>query len=441
MSLARYDDYKKSEIDLLVEIPKGWKVSRLKALGEIRYGLGQPPKQMENGLPIIRATNVSCGKITTKDMLFVDPNDLPYDRNPILKTNEIIVVRSGAYTGDSAIIPEEYAGSVTGYDMVFTPKYIYPKFIAFSILSNYIFKDQLVISSLRAAQPHLNKEELGNTLVSIPPLTEQTVIATYLKSKISVIDRKVALLKQKITHYQHLRKSLINETVCRGLDKNVKLKDCGIEWIGRIPEHWAVKRLKDVIVKNDGGVWGDFSDEGTVVLRSTEIELDGGWKLDNPAKLLLSEREIKSSKLIAGDLLITKSSGSELHIGKTALVNKKIERLICCYSNFMQRIRPGNKANPKFLLYLLNSTISRHQFILLSKSTTGLGNLSAELLNHLTLFCPPLAEQKQIGHYLDEKSHKIDNIVTNIKAQIATLKELRKTLINEVVTGKIKVSG
>ena len=102
-----YKNYKSSGLNWLKEIPEGWSVTRLKNIGKVRYGLGQPPREKVGGIPIIRATNVSRGKISRKKLIKVDPDDIPYDRNPILKKGEIIVVRSGAYTGDSALIPKE----------------------------------------------------------------------------------------------------------------------------------------------------------------------------------------------------------------------------------------------------------------------------------------------------------------------------------------------
>ena len=425
MSLAKYDKYKDSGIEMLGEIPDHWTVNRLKALGDIRYGLGQPPNQLENGLPIIRATNVSRGKITTKDMLFVDPNDLPYDRKPILKTDEIIVVRSGAYTGDSAIIPKEYSGSVTGYDMVFTPKYINPMFVAFTILSNYVFQDQLVISSLRAAQPHLNKEELGNTMVSLPPLPEQTAIATYLDQKTSAIDRKVVLLEQKIAHYQQLRKSLINETVCRGLDKNVNLKESGIEWIGRIPVHWEVKRFKS-FAQTIKGKNLDFSD---VYFEKSLPNLSLEY-LRNDEVVFQTFCYSPSKSLIVNEddyIIVWDGAGvGEILNGKKGYLSSTIAKIVV------------NKKmmTPKYFFHLRDKIEYTIKQI---PAGMGIPHLNPFVLNNFPSPHPPLNEQIAIAQYLDEKTQKIDSIVANVKGQIATLKELRKTLINDVVTGKIRV--
>ena len=136
-------------------------------------------------------------------------------------------------------------------------------------------------------------------------------------------------------------------------------KDSGVEWLGDVPEEWTVKRLKTVLSRNDGGVWGeDFDDNGIIVLRSTEQTIDGEWCIEEPARRLLSHSEYAASRLRCGDLVVTKSSGSALHIGKTTLVTQEIEELNCCYSNFMQRLRVKSQNLPRFLYYIINGPIA-----------------------------------------------------------------------------------
>lgn len=205
---------KDSGIEWLGEIPEHWEVKRLKYVGKIKYGLGQPPKHKLDGLPIIRATNVFRGRIDEKDLIFVDPDDIPYERDPILRTNDIIVVRSGAYTADSAIIPSKFDGAVTGYDMVFScNKDHNPKFISFGLLSDYILKRQLIMHSLRAAQPHLNREELGETLIAVPPYNIQQSIVHHIESECSEIDFKKARTEELIELLTEYRTALISEAV------------------------------------------------------------------------------------------------------------------------------------------------------------------------------------------------------------------------------------
>jgi len=209
---------KDSGIDWLGEIPEHWVCNKLKSLGLIRYGLGQPPKSMENGLPLIRATNIQRGKIVINDMLYVNPDELPMGKNPILKKGEIIIVRSGAYTGDSAIITPEYEGAVAGYDMVFTPVNSYPAFISFCFLSNYVLSNQLIPASSRAAQPHLNAEELGSTIIACPPYEEQVILSTYLKNKQEKFEATIIKIRKEIELISEYKTSLINEAVTGKID-------------------------------------------------------------------------------------------------------------------------------------------------------------------------------------------------------------------------------
>jgi len=195
-------------------IPDRWKLYRLKDIAEIRYGLGQPPEERKDGIPMIRATNVDAGRITDQDLLFVDQNDLPLNRNPYLKQDEIIVVRSGAYTGDSAIVPSKYVGAVAGYDMVVTVTHAEPKFIAYGLLCGYILEGQMLLLTLRAAQPHLNAEELGSIIFALPPSrTEQESIVKLLDTKLAEISLIETTIGRQISTLTAYRKSLIHECV------------------------------------------------------------------------------------------------------------------------------------------------------------------------------------------------------------------------------------
>jgi type I restriction enzyme, S subunit len=195
-------------------VPESWQLRRLKSLGRIRYGLGQPPKELVGGLPIIRATNVYRGRIDTNKLVFVDPDDIPYERDPVLKEGDIIVVRSGAYTADSAIIPKEFEGAIAGYDMVMRCyDGVSARFVSYALLSSYVLDDQLKLLSLRAAQPHLNKEELGGSRIVIPPYDEQERIADQLDRLFELVNSTVEKIKEQIEILKNYRKSLIHECV------------------------------------------------------------------------------------------------------------------------------------------------------------------------------------------------------------------------------------
>ncbi|MDD1421691.1 restriction endonuclease subunit S [Dolichospermum sp. ST_sed1] len=209
---------KDSGIEWLGDIPKHWKSIRIKFIGDIKYGLGEPPEQMDDGLPIIRATDIYRGIIDGSKVQRVNPDKVPWSRNPELKVGDILVVRSGAYTGDSAIVSDEWAGAIAGYDMVLTPTKSYSKYIALNLLSKHILEGQIYLAKSRAAQPHLNAEELGNTIICLPPIKEQKQIAEYLDQKTAQIDQQKAKIKEAIELLKEYRTSLITNAVTGKID-------------------------------------------------------------------------------------------------------------------------------------------------------------------------------------------------------------------------------
>ncbi|MGK7959386.1 restriction endonuclease subunit S [Crocosphaera sp.] len=411
LTIQRYEEYKDSGIEWLGKIPEHWEIQRIKEVGKIQYGLSQPPRYLEKGLPLVRATNIERGKLVEKGLVFVSPDDVPWERNPALKENDILVVRSGAYTADSAIIPRKYHGSIAGFDMILRPTRVNPKYLSYTLLSNYLFKDQLILSSFRAAQPHLNKEELGTALIALPSVSEQKTIAHYLDTKTTQIDRKIDLLTQKAQRYEELKRSLINETVTRGLNKSVPMKDSGIEWIGEIPEHWEIRRLKD-LAEIKGG-----RDSKDVELEEGQYPIYGsGGIFGKASKYLYAKPSVLLGRkgTIDKPLFVTKPFWSVETMFYTE-IKKNVEPKFFYYQCL----------TIKFGLYLYGSAVP---------------SMSSSVLSRTLFSTPNRDEQEEIVTYLDTKTAQIDQIIQTINTQIEKLKELRKTLINDVVTGKIKVT-
>lgn len=215
------------------------------------------------------------------------------------------------------------------------------------------------------------------------------------------------------------------------------MKQSNIKWIGAIPKKWSVKRLKYCLCTKDGGIWGENPTDETInaaVLRSTEQNIDGEWKISDPEIRGLTNSEFKGAKLLADDLVMTKSSGSLLHIGKTSIVTKDMEKKEYCFSNFMQRLRVTNDNSAKYFWYCLNSIFVRSQYDYLSNTTTGLSNINTEMIESVFIPAPSLIEQQSIASYLDIKCRKIDSTIMAIENQIDTMYKYKNSLIKEFVT-------
>lgn len=206
-------EMKDSGIEWIGEIPIEFKTVKLKRYSYIKYGLGEPPELSDNGLPIIRATNIERGHIIKNNLIKAKLEDIPSSKDVILKEGDIIIVRSGAYAGDVAYISKEWEGALAGYDMIISINTVNSKFIAYALLSEYVLKAQLYLSRMRSAQPHLNTEQVGEVTLVIPPNKEQYKIVEYLDKKNSEIDNVIAKKQESITELESYKKSLIYECV------------------------------------------------------------------------------------------------------------------------------------------------------------------------------------------------------------------------------------
>lgn len=282
--------------------------------------------------------------------------------------------------------------------------------------------------------------DVGRLPALLPDLTEQRAIAVFLDRETAKIDALVAKKHQLIGLLHEKRTAVIARALTKGLHTSSPMKDSGVEWFGEVPAHWRVQPLKALLRRNDSGVWGDDCDDDcVVVLRSTEQTVDGSWIVENPARRRLTTREVSQARLAVGDLVVTKSSGSELHIGKTSLVDESVAALNCCFSNFMQRLRMAQPNQPRFFWHLLNSPVAREQFVYLSSTTTGLGNLSGSILGAVVVAVAPEAEQRAIAAFLDREIARVDGLAVQVAEAIEHLEELRAALISAAVTGKIDV--
>lgn len=278
----------------------------------------------------------------------------------------------------------------------------------------------------------ISANSFSNCKLPCPDKGEQERIAGFLDRKCVEIDSLVSDIQRQIELLEEYKRSVITEAVTKGLDKNAPMKDSGIEWIGDIPEHWEIKKIKYIGSVRNGLTYTpqDLCDNGTLVLRSSNVQ-NGKLSLEDNVYVSCN---VKSELMIKkGDILICSRNGSKELIGKNAIITEDIN---AAFGAFMMILRCDS---PKYLYYILNSNI--FSYYLGTFFTSTINQLTGANFNNMKIvYCEDKAEQSQIISYLDEKCDEIDSIISEKKQQLEAIEEYKKSLIFEYVTGKREVT-
>ncbi len=274
---------------------------------------------------------------------------------------------------------------------------------------------------------------MGLTHIPLPSLPEQQAIADFLDRKTAQIDTLIEKKQRQIELLQEQRTALINHAVTKGLNPNVKMKDSGVEWLGEIPSHWEVVKLKYIGKAFIGLTYNpeNVTDEenGTLVFRASNVQ-EGKIVFDDNVyvKMEIPERLITK----VGDILICVRSGSRDLIGKNALIDEKSAGHT--FGAFMTVFRSDINY---FLSYVFKSQLFKVQSGLFNTSTVN--QLTQGSLYDFQVAIPPIGEQEEIIQFLNNELTQIDETTNRVVTQIELLREYRTALISEAVTGKIDV--
>lgn len=298
----------------------------------------------------------------------------------------------------------------------------------------YLRYDEINATMVKGStnQTELQRNYLLSYELDVPILVDQQRMVTYLDTKLSEIDHQVSILTSKRDAYLRLKKSIINHAVTRGLDPNVKMKDSGIEWIGEVPEHWEVKRMKELSAIGSGTT--PKSGEDKYYENGIHPWLNTSDVQDcviNEAKFSITDKALNDYSVLKyypiGTILIAMYGGGT--IGNVALMNISATiNQACCAIVSNEKL-----LLPKYLFSYLKCY--KKKIISLGFGGTQV-NLSQAIIAQLPVALPPLPEQRAIATYLDDKCSKIDTIVSNLDKQISRYGDLKRSLIDEVITGK-----
>ena len=406
---------KESGIEWIGEIPKEWKVCKIKYLSTMKSGEsitaseiandGQYPVYGGNGLRGYTSAYTHDGKY-------------------------ILIGRQGALCGnvrsvESKFWATEHAVVVYEYDNVDINWFKYS--LDAMNLNQY---------STSAAQPGLSVEQITNILACVPPFFEQKAIAVYLDEKCAAIDKIVASKQKQNEQLAQYRQSLITETVTKGLNLAAPMKDSGIEWIKEIPEEWEVLPLKYLLkypLQYGATETGeDYVDGYPRYIRITDI--DSNNKLREENQRYLNFKDASPFILNDGDILFARSGAT---VGKTFLYLSEYGK--AAFAGYLVRASVNTDvAFSKFIYYYTFSYCYEYWKNMIFSQAT-IQNIGADKYSIIDVPLPPLSEQKAIAAYLDKKCGEIDALSERNKNIIGSLQEYKQSLIYEAVTGKIEL--
>ena len=416
-----------SGIPWIGDIPKDWNCARMKQLGTYINGYAFKPEDWScSGKPIIRIQDLT-GSNNSPNYYEGDIDD-----KYLIKDNDILV--SWAATLD-AFIWKKGEGWLNQHIFKAVPNELTKKDFFFWLLKVamvYMNND----NKHGIVMQHITTNVFGNFIIPLPSLTEQQKIASFLDKKCAEIEEMITLQEKIIEELKAYKQSVITEAVTKGLNPNVPMKESGIEWVGQIPAHWEMYRIKyNTFLKGRIGWQGlnssDFIDEGYCLITGTDFDNKGGINWDTCYRI--SKERFDEDELLHiknGDLLMTKDGT----VGKLAYV-KNLPEEASLNSHLLIIRQTTELIDNEFLYWVMLSNVFK-RFCLIHQSGSIMSSISQSTLGLFNCYFPTKSEQKDIVDYLNVKCTEIDNLISIKQQKIEHLKEYKKSIIYEYVTGK-----
>ena len=414
--------------------------TKLKYVGEIRGRIGFRGYNVEDTVDegtdgaaiVLGGTNImKDGTINYEKLTYLSEKKYLESPEIMLKGGEILITKVGAGTGENALY-EYYQERVTinpNVMLFIASDKVYPKYINYVLLNDDIKKEIAIEATKSGAQPAINQNYIENMKLILPNKSEQQAIADFLDEKCKKIDKVVSEIEEQIQVLEDYKKSLITEIVTKGLDKNVPMKDSGINWIGKIPANWKISKIKYEYNIQTGGTpdtsiseyydgenkWVTIADINEKVIYDTE------------SKITKSAIKSCSMGISPKDSLLF---SFKLSIGKVAFCGENLytNEAIATFLKGVQPLQYLYYAAPIFIVKNANENIY------------GAKLLNQQLIKDAPIVLPPAEEQIKMADYLDKECEKIDKTINDKKEQLETIKEYKKSLIYEYVTGKKRVA-
>lgn len=446
----RYREYRDSGSEWIGTIPSHWEVCALRrklfrSPNSIKIGPFGSQLKMESmvasGFKVYGQEHVISQDFNL-GLKYVDERKFSDLSACEIKPGDLVVTMMGS-SGRSAVVPDGIESGIMDSHLlrVRVPKdEVTPSFVALAIDQASYIKAQIDALGKGAIMQGLNSGLIKNLVLAIPPVPEQDEILSFLDRETAKIDALVAKRERLIELLEEKRAALITQVVTKGLDLTVPFRDSGVEWLGEIPAHWEVKKLKAVSSLQTGIALGKKYDsmalEARPYLRVANVQ-DGYLELEEMTQIDLPPRDIPRYELRSGDVVVTEGGDFD-KLGRGYVWEGQVPG--CLHQNHIFAIRPnGRRLHPQFLSAVMASFYGRAYFTATSIQSTNLASTNSSKIRQFQVPLPKLEEQGSILEFMAAQTEGIDLLLRRIELSIERLKELRGTLISAAVTGQIDV--
>ncbi|HCH7896275.1 restriction endonuclease subunit S [Raoultella ornithinolytica] len=433
MKYKAYTQYKQSNIDWVSEIPKSWEI--LPAFSVVKNTCIKNVDGAEDNV-----LSLSYGNIVKRNL---DDNFglLPESFNTYQIVSEgNIILRLTDLQNDKKSLRVGYVtqkGIITSaYLKLACSKRINPKYAYFLLHSYDLTK--VFYGMGGGLRQSMKFDDLKRLPMIIPSYSEQLSIVRFLDAEAEKIDQLIDKQIKLISLLKEKKQAMISHVATKGLHPDVKMKYSGIEWLGNVPEHWVVRRLKHTATLQSGIPKGkDLTGKKTIsvpMLRVANVQ-DGYLNLDDIHMIDIEPHELSRYALKKGDVLMNEGGDND-QLGRGAVWNDEIHP--CIHQNHVFSIRTID-IEPTWLDLLTRASYAKFYFYSVAKQSTNLASVSSSNIKETPLLIPPKKERSYILDYIFDKVKKFELLTLRAERQILLLKERRSALISAAVTGKIDV--
>ncbi|MGL6177919.1 MAG: restriction endonuclease subunit S [Tannerellaceae bacterium] len=432
---------KPSGIAWIGDIPESWCMKRVKYLASLKGRIGwqglTSDEYMDEGPYLITGIDFKNGKVDWDSCVHISKDRWEEAEEIQIKNGDLLITKDGT-VGKVAIVSDlqDLASLNSGVLVIRTQADFDRKFLYWVLLSEEFWTWFRLKNAGNSTIIHLYQNDFAEFTYTFPKLTEQTLIANFLDEQCNKIDSIIADIEKQIEILGQYKKSLITETVTKGLDKSVPMKDSGIEWIGKIPMHWEVKKIKHSCSNIGSGTTPessnyDFYDGEINWIQSGDLY--GTNVIEQTEKTItnLAIKTYSTLKIYAYDYVVVAMYGASVGNVAISKINACVNQA-CCVLSVVDR------GDVRYLYYWL---VHCKDDLIQQSFGGGQPNISQQKIKNEPMLSLPFDEQTKIANYLDTQCSKIDSIIESKKEQLTKIIEHKKSLIYEYVTGKKRVKG